>query len=73
MNQLIVKDNNGNKYVVNEPNRFRQHLLDFHTLNGKAGLSLHEENGHCFTVTIQLIDVVNQLIKKNKKNRERKE
>ena len=46
---------------------FRQHLLDFHTLNGKADLSLHEENGHCFTVTIQLIDVVNEFIKKNKK------
>ena len=69
MNQLIVKDNNGNKYVVDEPNRFRQHLLDFHTSNGKADLSLHEENGHCFTVTIQLIDVVNQFIKKNKKNK----
>ena len=67
MNQLIVKDNNGNKYVVVDPNRFRQHLFDFHTYNGKADLSLHEENGHYFTVTTKLLDEVNKFIKKNKK------
>lgn len=67
MNQLIVKDNNGNNYVVDDPNRFRQHLYDFHTSNNKANLSLHEEKGHYFTVTSKLLDEVNEFIKKNKK------
>ena len=67
MKQLIVKDNNRNEYVVDDPNRFRQHLFDFHTHDGKADLSLHEENGHYFTVTIKLIDEVNEFIKKNNK------
>ena len=67
MPQLIVKDNEGNDYIVKEPNRFRQHLFDFHTLNGEADLSLHEENGHYFTVTKKLIDEVKNFISKNKK------
>jgi hypothetical protein len=67
MPQLIVKDNKGNDYIVKEPNHFRQHIFDFHTLNGKADFSLHEENGHYFTVTTELLDEVNEFIKMNKK------
>ena len=67
MKQLIIKDNKGKSYFVNDPYRFIQHLFDFHTLNGEADLSLHEENGHYFTVTKKLIDEVNNFISKNKK------
>ena len=67
MNQLIIQDNNGNNYIVDKPKQFKKHLIDFHTLKGKANLSLHEENGHYFTVTTKLLDEVNNFIKKSKK------
>ena len=67
MNILIVRDNNGNKYVVDNPKLFRKHLFEFHTYNDKADLSLHEENGHYFTATSKLLNEVNEFIKKNKK------
>ena len=67
MNLLILKDNKGCKYVVDDPNRFKQHLFDYHSYNGKADLSIHEENGHYFTVTTKLLDEVNEYIRKNKK------
>ncbi len=66
MNQLIIKDNNGNDYIVNNPYHFRQHLLYFHISNGKPDLSPHEENGHYFTVTSKLLYEVNKYIKINK-------
>ena len=67
MNQFIIKDNNDNECVVDDPDRFKQHLFDFHTYNGKANFSLHKENGHYFTVTIKLLNEVNEFIKKSKK------
>ena len=66
MKQLIIKDNKEKAIFVDDPYRFTQHLFDFHTLNGEADLSLHEENGHYFTVTKKLIDEVNNFIGKNK-------
>ena len=35
MNQLIIKNNNENDYIVDNPNRFKQHLFNFHIYNGK--------------------------------------
>ena len=67
MKQLIIKDKNGNNYVVDDPNQFRKHLFEFHTYKGKADLSLHEEKGHYFIVTTKLFDEVNKFIEKNKK------
>ena len=67
MNKLTVKDNNGKDYTIDDPKRFKQHLLDFHTSNDKANLSLHEENGYYFTVTTKLLNEVITFIKKNKK------
>ena len=64
MNQLIVKDNEGNNYIVDDPKRFRQHLIDYHTSKGKANLSLHEESGYYFIVTTKLLEQVNNFIKK---------
>ena len=67
MKQLIIKDNEGSSYVIDDPYRFIKHLFDFHTSNGEANLSLHEENGHYFTITKKLINEVNNFISKNKK------
>ncbi len=67
MNKLTVKDNNGKDYTIDDPSRFKKHLLDFHTSNDKANLSLHEENGYYFTVTTKLLNEVITFIEKNKK------
>ena len=64
MSQLIVKDNEGNNYIVDDPKLFWQHLSDYHTSKGKANLSLHEESGYYFTVTTKLLEQVNNFIKK---------
>ena len=62
MKQLIILDNNGNNYIVGEPIKFKKYLINFHTSNGKANFSLHEENGHYFTVTPELLEEVTKFI-----------
>ena len=44
--QIKIKYNNGNDYIIKDLKSFYQHILDFHA----SGTSLHEENGHYFTV-----------------------
>ena len=44
--QIKVKDNNGKDYIIKDLKSFYQHILDYH----HSGTSLHEENGHYFTV-----------------------
>ena len=51
-----IKDNNGKDYYITDIKSFYKHLLDFHSV----GTSLHEENGHYFTVN----DVFRSKIKK---------
>ena len=47
-----VLDNSGNKYEIKDINKFFQHLIEFHTNEEQIpDNSLHEENGHYFTVT----------------------
>ena len=46
MNAISIKDNNGKDYRIIDIKSFYKHLLDFHS----EGTSLHEENGHYFTV-----------------------
>ena len=41
-----IKDNNGNDYIIKDIKSFYQHIQDYHP----SGTSLHEENGHYFTV-----------------------
>ena len=43
---LILIDNNGEKYEVKDPVRFRKHIF----LEHSTGTSIHEEEGHYFTV-----------------------
>ena len=67
MQELIIKDNTENEYIVQNPVQFYMHLLKFHADNGFANLSLHEENGHYFTVTHKLLEDVKLFIQVNKK------
>ena len=41
-----IKDNNGYDYVITNIETFYQHIQDYHS----SGTSIHEENGHYFTV-----------------------
>ena len=41
-----IKDNNGHDYVIRDIEIFYQHIQDYHS----SGTSIHEENGHYFTV-----------------------
>ena len=56
-----IKDIDGRDYIIEDLDRFISHLEDFHTVNGKADGSLHEENGYYFKVTqdflYQIIDL----------------
>ena len=49
MNYIL--DNKGNKYLIKNINIFFKHLQKFHTKNGIADNSIHEENGYYFTIT----------------------
>ena len=44
--QVSIKDNDGNDYFIKDLKSFYQYILDYHN----SGTSLHEENGHYFTV-----------------------
>ena len=46
MTVLSIKDNKGNDYKIKDLNSFYQHILEYHA----SGTSIHEENGHYFTV-----------------------
>ena len=50
MIKVSIKDNNGEDYIIKDLKSFYQHILDFHSV----GTSLHEENGHYFTVNDDL-------------------
>ena len=41
-----IKDNNGNDYAIADIVSFYQHIQEYHS----SGTSIHEENGHYFTV-----------------------
>ena len=46
-----IKDIDGRDYIIEDLDRFISHLEDFHTVNGKADGSLHEENGYWFKIS----------------------
>ena len=46
MSVFKIKDNNGNDYIIKDFSSFYQHIFEYHS----SGTSLHEENGHYFTV-----------------------
>ena len=43
---FTLKDNNGINYTVKDIKIFARHIFDFHA----TGTSVHQENGHNFTV-----------------------
>jgi hypothetical protein len=57
---LKLIDDYGKSYDVIDVDRLQQHLIDFHSINGKGDNSLHEENGYWFTVTPEFYEFVVQ-------------
>ncbi len=59
MNTVSIKDNNNDDYVIKDLKSLYQHILDYHA----SGTSLHEENGHYFTVNDEFRSMINKLYK----------
>ena len=59
--QIKIKDNNGNDYIIKDLKSFYQHILDYHA----SGTSLHEENGHYFTVNDDFRSEIENLFQNN--------
>ena len=59
--QIKIKDNNGNDYIIKDLKSFYQHILDYHA----SGTSLHEENGHYFTVNDDFRSKIKNLFQNN--------
>jgi len=66
MTNLILSDNNSKDYIVKDPKRFYDHLIEYHTTNNIADNSVHEENGFYFTVTENLFKKVENFVSNNK-------
>ena len=62
MNKLILIDNKNKEYVVKDPHRFYDHLIDYHCNDKIANCSVHEENGFYFTVTKDLFKKVENFV-----------
>ena len=63
MTALKIIDNSGREYEVKDPQRFFDHLIDYHSNNNAENRSTHEENGYYFTVTEELFTKVENFIK----------
>ena len=46
MNKIVLKDLNNRNYYINDFNKFKKHILEFHG----TGSSIHEENGFFFRI-----------------------
>ena len=57
-----IKDNNGVEYVIKDIKKFAKHIFEFHS----TGISLHQEDGHDFTVDDTLREKISESIKKEK-------
>ena len=64
MEKLILIDNSGRNYEVNNPESFQKHLLEFHVYNGEADNSIHEEKGCYFTITSEMLEKVTSFVNK---------
>jgi len=61
MNKIIIVDNYGRSFEINNLDNFKNHLINFHSYNGKADNSLHEENGYYFTINEDFYNMIMKL------------
>ena len=58
MEKIIIKDYYGENYQIDDLERFKNHIIDYHSINGKGDNSLHEENGKYFKITDEFIKII---------------
>ena len=61
MNKIIIEDNYGRSFEINDLMNFKNHLINFHSYNGKADNSIHEEEGYYFTVNDEFYNMIMKL------------
>ena len=61
MSVYKIKDNNGDSYIIKDIASFYEHMIEYHS----SGTSLHEENGHYFTVNDAFRSSVKKLYQNN--------
>ena len=62
MTNLIIRDNNSREYIIKDPQRFYDHLIEYHAINKIPDNSVHEENSFYFTVTEDLFKKVENFV-----------
>jgi hypothetical protein len=65
MNKLILIDNRFREYIVKDPERLYNHLIEYHSSDKIPDHSVHEESGFYFTVTGELFDKVENFVLNN--------
>ena len=55
---VTLKDDNGRDCFIENIRTFQKHLTMFH----KTGVSIHDENGHCFTVNDLFLEMIDDLV-----------
>ena len=58
-----LKDINGANYIIKDIKKFAKHIFKFHA----TGISLHQENGHDFTVDDKFRKKILRLIEMKRK------
>ena len=56
--KVAIKDDNGRDCVIENIQTFHKHLQMFH----KKGVSVHDENGHYFTVDDSFRQKIDELV-----------
>ena len=51
MKKIYIKDDNGDNFLIENIEKFKKHIIQFHSFNNEGDNSIHEENGKYFTVT----------------------
>ena len=61
MNKIIIEDNYGRLFEIKDLDNFKNNLINFHSYNGKADNTLHEEYGYYFTVNDDFYNMIMKL------------
>ena len=55
---MIINDLDGREYKIYNLEEFRNHIKQFHTIDGRPDESLHEVNGYYFRVDKSFYDLL---------------
>ena len=61
MERILIEDNYGRSFEINNLDDFKNHLINFHSYKGNGDNSLHEEDGYYFTITEDFYNMIMKL------------